>query len=164
MILLAIDPGPTECGWVLCRVVERGLPEVMHCGVSPTEEMIQWSPRAPYDARAADAVVIEKVESFGMAVGAEVFETVYVSGRLAQAVIERVPGTQVARIGRRAVKLHLCGNARAKDTNIRQAILDRYGGRVTARGDKKIPGPLYKVKSHAWPALALAITRAEKIK
>ncbi len=59
------------------------------------------------------------------------------------------------------VKLHLCGNARAKDTNIRQALIDRFGGiegKSKAVGTKKAPGPLYGCKSHMWAALAVAVT------
>jgi len=55
---------------------------------------------------------------------------------------------------RRDVKMHLCGSARAKDANIRQALLDRLG----PVGTKKAPGPLYGVKSHIWAALAVAVT------
>ena len=60
------------------------------------------------------------------------------------------------------VMVHLCHDSRAKDTNIRQALLDlfpRAGGGATPQvGTKGKPGPLYGVSSHAWPALAVAIT------
>ncbi len=60
---------------------------------------------------------------------------------------------------RREVKLHLCGTARAKDNNIRAALLDRFGGsRSVAVGTAKHPGPLYGIRSHEWAALALAVT------
>jgi hypothetical protein len=45
----------------------------------------------------------------------------------------------------------------AKDANIRQAILDRFGGKEKAIGKKANPGPLYGVKSHLWSALAVAL-------
>jgi hypothetical protein len=51
-----------------------------------------------------------------MAVGAEVFDTVLWAGRFAEAA-HRVP---VVMLPRRAVKLALCGDSRAKDANIRQ--------------------------------------------
>ena len=56
------------------------------------------------------------------------------------------------------MKLALCGSARATDANLRAALLDRYGGSGRAIGTRKAPGPLYGVKSHAWAALALAVT------
>ena len=62
---------------------------------------------------------------------------------------------------REDVKLHLCGSPRAKDANIRQALIDRWGGKAEAVGTVKKPGPLYGVKSHAWSALAVAVTALE---
>lgn len=100
-----------------------------------------------------DAVVIEKVESFGMAVGAEVFETVWWSGRFAEAV-DPVP---VERIGRKAVKLAICADARAKDPNVRQALIDRYGGKERAIGTKASPGPLHGIAKDVWAALAVGV-------
>ena len=55
---------------------------------------------------------------------------------------------------RKDVKLHLCGSPRAKDPNIRQALLDKLG----PVGTKRQPGPCYGVKSHAWAALGVAVT------
>ena len=64
-----------------------------------------------------------------------------------------------------SVCMHLCKNNRAKDGNVRQAILDRYpatgGGKNPQVGTKKAPGPLYGVSGHAWQALAVAITAIE---
>ena len=55
--------------------------------------------------------------------------------------------------------MHLCGHPRAKDPNIRQALLDRFGpGREKALGTKKAPGALYGIKGDEWAALAVAIT------
>jgi hypothetical protein len=65
--------------------------------------------------------------------------------------------SQVRKVYRQQVKLHLCGSPRAKDANIRQALLDKLG----PQGTKKAPGPTYGVKSHAWAALAVAVTAAE---
>jgi len=66
------------------------------------------------------------------------------------------------RISRRAVKLHLCGSARAKDANIRQALIDRYGGSA-AIGRKAAPGPLYGVSKDVWSALAIAVTYQQEL-
>jgi len=61
--------------------------------------------------------------------------------------------------------MHLCKNNRAKDANIRQALLDRFpatgGGKAPQIGTKKQPGPLYGVTSHLWSALAVAVTWAD---
>ena len=43
----------------------------------------------------------------------------------------------VIRVKRSAVKLHQCGSNRAKDANVRQALIDKMG----PPGTKKAPGP-----------------------
>jgi hypothetical protein len=102
-------------------------------------------------------VVIEEIQSYGMAVGREVFQTVFWAGRFAQA--SEATHTW-SLLGRRDVKLHLCGSARAKDANIRQALIDRYGGKAAT----KKGGPLYGIRSHLWSALALAVTYQDTAK
>jgi hypothetical protein len=102
------------------------------------------------------------IASYGMAVGREVFETCVWIGRFTQAW--HAPAA-VELVYRQDVKLHLCGNPRARDANIRQALLDLFpragGGKTPQIGTKAKPGPLYGVSSHAWPALAVAITALE---
>jgi hypothetical protein len=66
------------------------------------------------------------------------------------------PTTRIVLLPRKDVKMHLCGTPRAKDGNIRQRLLDLLG----PQGTKKQPGPTYGVKSHAWAALAVAVTAA----
>jgi hypothetical protein len=90
-----------------------------------------------------------------MAVGREVFETVFWTGRFFEAATRR--GASVSRLPRKTIKVHLCGSARAQDSNIRVALCDRFGGSV-AKGTKKAPGPLFGIKSHEWSALALGVT------
>lgn len=158
MRLLAIDPGTTRSAFVELDVVTD---HIRTYGIFPNEQLLHWLRGATNEPRAylppmLDLAVIEKVESFGMAVGAEVFETVYWSGRFAEA-LHPIP---VERLGRRAVKLHLCGHARAKDPNIRQALIDRYGG-PAAIGRKATPGPLYGISGDVWSALAVAVTWAD---
>ena len=80
-------------------------------------------------------------------------DTVLWTGRFAEAA-QRVP---VVLLPRRAVKLALCGDSRAKDANIRQALIDRFGGSA-AVGRKAAPGPLYGISRDVWSALAIAVT------
>ena len=99
-------------------------------------------------------LVIEKVACYGMPVGESVFETVYWSG-----IFARAYGLSFTeRITRGDVKMHLCRSMRAKDGNVRQAILDRFGGKEKAVGKKAIPGPLHGLHGHHFAALGVAIT------
>ena len=152
MRVFAVDPGPEQSGWLYCqtdpfKILEHGITENGDLLCKLTVH------RSVGDV---DLMLIEKVESFGMSVGASVFETVFWSGRFAQ-VVQPVP---VERIGRRVVKLTLCGSMRAKAGNIRQSLCDKFGGDA-AVGRKASPGPLYGCRSHIWPALALVVTYAE---
>jgi hypothetical protein len=61
-------------------------------------------------------------------------------------------------IFRKDIKLFLCGTMRAKDANIRQALIDKIG----PQGTKKTPGPTYGIKSHTWAALAVAVFAAQQ--
>lgn len=150
MKLLALDPGTDETGFVLFDG-ER----VEQSGVARNPDVFALLELAPVGAQLA----IEMVASYGMPVGREVFETCVWIGRFQQAW--REPDA-VCLVYRRDVKLHLCGSARAKDANIRAALLDRFGpGKDKAVGRKAAPGPLYGVASHAWAALGVAVTAAE---
>lgn len=104
-------------------------------------------------------LAIEMIACYGMPVGAETFQTCLWIGRFLQ--IWEQAGGQTRLCYRRDIKLHLCGSARAKDGNIRQALLDRFGGRDMAQGKKKYPGPLYGISGHLWSALAVAVYAME---
>jgi hypothetical protein len=146
--LLAIDPGTTHSG-----VVWFHHGGVLDCGVYENDEVLDLM-----GGGIVGCVAIEMIASYGMAVGREVFETCVWIGRFIESTCNP---ESVRLIYRRDVKLHLCGSVKAKDANVRQALIDRWGGKAEAIGNIKKPGPLYAVKSHAWAALAVAVTAAE---
>lgn len=149
MLIVAIDPGTTKSA----VVTFDGLQVLSHA-IHENEWLVRSLGELGMASDAQGCVlVIEGVEAMGMAVGREVFETVFWSGRMVQAWPYKWE-----RVTRRQVKLHLCGSMKAKDTNIRQALLDRFGGREKALGTKRAPGPMYKVISHEIAALAVAVT------
>lgn len=139
MIILAIDPGQSQSGFCF---FQNG--KVLESGVLDNESM-----KNIIKSQFHDVVAIEMIASYGMPVGQETFETCLWIGRF----IENVKSTYKL-IYRKDVKMNLCGSMRAKDPHIRQAIIDKLG----PIGNKKTPGPLYGVKSHAWSALAVALT------
>lgn len=144
MTVLAIDPGYEQSAWLLFNG------RVLDYGIDTNDDVLKVFGRVAYDV-----AVLEQIESFGMAVGREVFETVFWTGRFFETAREYcVP----ERMPRRTVKTHICQSARAQDSNIRVALIDRFGGTERAIGKKKTPGPLYGIKSHLWAALAIAVT------
>lgn len=150
MTVLAIDPGSEQSAWVLydgTRVLEHGIED---------NERVLSNLSVHHGSWCAYAMVIEQIQSYGMAVGREVFDTVWWSGRFYQTWADcEHPAHQLPR---RDVKLHLCQSARAKDANVRQALLDRFGGEKAAKGNKASPGPLYGLRKDEWAALAIAVT------
>jgi hypothetical protein len=142
-MILAIDPGPVKSAFVIWdgRIVIDSAWIDNH----EIRDVISMYSRKC-------TIAIEMIASYGMAVGADVFQTCVEIGRM-----QEVAEGRAELVFRRDVKLHLCGSARAKDPNIRQALLDRFG----PVGTKKAKGPLYGVKSHIWSALAVAVTASE---
>ncbi|WP_043767533.1 hypothetical protein [Algiphilus aromaticivorans] len=147
MNVLAIDPGPQQSA-----IVHLDDDRILHHEISDNEDLIALL----YGAHFPDCpmLAVEGIASYGMAVGADVFQTCIWIGRF----IEAYPGDHEL-VYRRTVKLNLCGSARAKDPNVRQALIDRYGpGKDRAIGKKATPGPLYGIRSHEWSALAVGVT------
>ena len=153
-MILAIDPGNEQSAFVRFD---------WQCGVPvafnklPNEQALVLF-EEQY-RQCPDELVIEMIASYGMPVGREVFETCVWIGRFVQAWRGRA-----SLVYRRDVKLHLCGQARAKDGNIRQALIDRYGGKDKAIGKKASPGPLYGISADVWSALAVAVTWSDQQK
>ena len=145
--VVAIDPGPVKSALVVWSGSVINL--ARYASNSEILALLQsWQPSA------GRPCVIEQVVSYGMTVGAEVFETVFWSGRFCEAY----GAERVHRMPRLHVKLHLCHDSRARDANIRQALIDRFGGKNAAIGKKAARGPLYGISGDLWAALALAIT------
>lgn len=143
--VLAIDPGSEKSAWVIWNG-ER----VTECGIVDNHELLSILMEQPHTI----GFVCERIACYGMPVGEDVFQTCFWIGRFIQAIdplkMELLPRTKI--------KAHLCGSTRAKDPNVRQALIDKIGN----VGTKKNPGPLYGVRSHIWAALAVAVVFAEQ--
>ena len=148
MRLLAIDPGNVESAWV--RFDGQRVIDFRKCENS--EIIADLSGHTGY--LDADHLAIETLHARGMPTAQEEMEMQLWAGRFIQA-FDYGPFTKVRRIDE---KITLCGSARAKDGNIRQALIDRFGGKEKAIGKKKTPGPLYGVSGDVWQALAIAVT------
>ena len=154
MSVLAIDPGPTHSAFVVYDG-DSMLP--VDFGKLPNAELRSYVGRGGYDVCA-----IEMIASYGMPVGAEVFQTCVEIGRFVEIV--ESSGLPHVLVYRKDVKLALCNSPRANDASIRQALIDRYGGKDKAIGRKANQGPLYGVTADVWSALAIAVTVTEQTK
>lgn len=154
--VLAVDPGNEESAYALVDVDTRRPVEVRKV---LNRHLLERMPRL---ADRAAFVAIEMVASYGMPVGAEVFETCVWIGRFQQ--VAETAGTRVGLVYRRDVKLHLCGTSAAKDGNVIQALVDRFarGQRNRGKGTKAEPGWFYGFAKDMWQAQALAVVVADK--
>lgn len=119
MKIIAIDPGNKESAWLRLECFQYGGDRIIDFGKHPNEDILSI-----LATTYAEHLAIEMVQSFGMAVGASVFDTVFWAGRFAQMWRDK-PG-KFSLVYRKDVKLHLCNSMRAKDGNIRQALIDRF--------------------------------------
>jgi hypothetical protein len=142
-MILAIDSGTTQSAFV--QYDEKNKQIIDH-GILPNPEM-----RQILIGREYDLVALEMIASYGMPVGASTFETCLWIGRFIE-----VARTEARLCYRKDVKMFLCGSMRAKDGNVRQALIDMLG----AQGTKKNKGSTYGISSHTWAALAVAVYAA----
>jgi len=163
MRILAIDPGTEQSGW--CEY-DTDSHAVVSSGIELNSVLADHMDTA---GLLIDRLAVEMVACYGMPVGRETFETCVWIGEFKRAwsvAIEKPVDLSDVAVYRREVKMYLCNSMRAKDKNVRQAILDRFeptgGGKTPQIGTKTQPGPLYGVSGHVWSALGVALTFAAR--
>lgn len=146
--LCFIDPGTTHSAFVFWDG------EVIHQkGLVENEQMLNIID-ATSNSAAPAGLYIEMVASYGMPVGKTVFQTVLLIGRLIEIGYDNILSPRL--VFRKDIKLHHCGQTRAKDSNITQALKDKYGPVST----KAQPNPVYgadyqnKMRKDIWQAFA----------
>lgn len=157
MNVLAIDPGSSHSAFVILSEAGR----VTDHAKMPNAELLEFVrtvdrgyKRTPVSTH---HLAIELAESFGAKVWAQVFTTTLWAGRFVEAF-----GGAFTTLGRREIKVHVTGSARAKDQQVRQCLLERWGGKDKALGTKQQPGPLHGLTADRWAALAVAVTYSDR--
>lgn len=155
-MILAIDPGNEYSAYA---VLDKDLKPV-DFGKIPNNELYQKVELWAADWPAITNLAIEMVACYGMPVGKEVFETCVAIGRIVQIAIN-LP-TQY--IYRKDEKINLCGSMKAKDANIRQALIDRFAKHdlKNGKGTKKSPDWFYGFHADIWAAYAVGVTFHDK--
>lgn len=172
---LAIDPGNEFSAYVLLQ------PDaILASGKVPNATMLNILLAGVPGAK---HLAIETMKPRGMPTAFEEMQTQLFAGRCIQAW-----GLEFTQMFRHDVKIHICGRGNAKDTNIRQALIDKFGG-AAAIGGKRCkrcggkgwrgrdhdacdscygstwtlpPGPLVDITEDRWSALAIGVTWWEK--
>lgn len=152
MRILAIDPGNTESGVAIVQMPDFRLEWFAKL---PNEDVVKVATRYNFDE-----VAIEMVGCYGMPVGKDVFETCLWIGRF----IEQLKEHKISFVYRKEEKIHLCGSMKAKDSNIKQALVNRYAKHdfKSGKGTKKEPDTFYGVSKDVWQAIAVGVTHFEK--
>lgn len=154
MKLLAIDPGNVKSAWV---EYETGAPgRVLDFGLQENDVILNAISGRGFDV---DLLAIEMPKPRGMPTSYEEMLTCVEIGRF----LDRWGRNGVTKhrlVHRIEEKLTICGRSNATDSNIRQALIDRWGGKERAIGKKDRPGPLYGISNDVWQALAIAVTYA----
>lgn len=164
MLVLAIDPGNVESAYVLMNESYKPL----KFWKVPNEDMRKVI--VEINLQNDDVVtVIEMVASYGMAVGREVFDTCVWIGKFSEIALSacfnnKFPTGKVEYIYRKDVKMNLCGQMKAKDSNIRQALVDRFAKHdlKNGKGTKGNPDWFYGFKADIWQSYALGVTYIDK--
>lgn len=158
MRVIGIDPGNINSAYCLIdgetlRPLEFGKWE---------NEVLRRYLREELSFDENDRGAVEMVASYGMAVGREVFDTCRWIGRFEE-ILTRKLYTPPTLIYRKDEKLHICHDSRAKDANIRRALIDRFAVHdlKNGKGTKKNPDWFYGFHADCWAAYAVAITFAE---
>lgn len=144
-MLIAIDPGPLKSAYVVMESDYKHL----EFGIVENYKLLDICKAENINNT---DLVIEMIASYGMAVGAETFETVFWIGRFWQ-IFDGFDSLRT-RIYRKDVKMNLCNTMRANDSNIRQALIDRFG----VVGTKKDKGFFYGFSKDIWAAYAVGAT------
>ena len=153
-MILAIDPGSVQSAF--CLIDEASFRPVRFAKVHNPELL---SGIAGMDA---GSVVIERVASYGQAVGRDVFATCEWIGRLTEAAVR--DGKAVHYIYRREEKAALCGRMNAGDADVRRALIDRFAAfdLRSGKGTKKRPDWFYGFAADVWQAYAVGVTFMDK--
>lgn len=166
MTTFAIDPGPTHSSYVVLDQDNK-----IHGQDDCETEYLLFALDLFRGVENSQEVVCEMVQHYGsgMSAGAEVFDTCVVIGRIQQHCVHLGLPFHVLR--RPQIKTHLCGTPRAKDANVRQALIDLLGPqriktqveKTNKKGGRKLvtisaPGPTFGVSEHRWAALAVGVT------
>jgi hypothetical protein len=144
-MILAIDPGTHESGYCL---YDGG--RVISAGVMDNHDLL----RVIADDR-SDVLAIEKMVSYGRAVGQECFDTCEWAGRFRQVWGSPEETLSVTRL---QVKKALGIPGSSDDAAVNRRLREVIG----EKGTKANPGPTFGVSTHAWAALGVAYAAAKR--
>lgn len=157
MRVFAIDPGNTQSAYC---VVDAETLRPLDFNKIPNNVLRDYI--RDYRFEEEDRAVVEMIQSYGMAVGKDVFDTAVWIGRYKECLDRRLL-LPADFLDRKEEMLHICQSRRAKDANIRRALIDRFAQHdlKNGKGTKANPDWFYGFKADMWAAYAVALTYIE---
>lgn len=154
-MILAIDPGNTESAY--CFIDEKTYKPIKFAKTH-NDNILKIIKEETYNK-----LIVEMIASYGMAVGKEVFDTCVWIGRFIQENNFH-ENRNHEYIYRKEEKINLCGSMKAKDSNIRKALIDRFAtfDFKNGKGTKKQNDWFYGFSKDIWSAYAVGITYLDK--
>ena len=159
--ILAIDPGNIKSAYCLISTGDLKPLEKRKVDNECLLDLLR-----SIDEKHLKNACIEMIGHYGtgMPAGKSVFDTCLWIGRFSEAIYERTNKLPTY-IMRSEEKMLLCGTMKAKDSNIRQALIDRFAkfDFKNGKGTKKNQDWFYGFSADCWQAYAVGITYAEKV-
>lgn len=150
MEVLCLDVGSEESGYVLMDEIPCKL---LKFGKIKNDSLLEIVKNEKYEK-----LIYEEFQSYGMPIGVTTIKSITWNGRFIQSALDR--GIKVVSVYRKDEKLVLCNSMKAKDSNIRQALINRYAKHdfKNGKGTKKNPDTFYGVSNDVWAAIAVGVT------
>ena len=154
-MIFAIDPGNIKSAYV---IVGSDMQVLEHCKADnlQVEKALYKALKIPNIE-----IVCESVTCYGMPVGKEVFDTCKQIGRFEH--ICDLFKNRINYVPRIKEKTIICHDAKAKDSNIRRALIDKYAkfDFKNGKGNKRNPDWFQGFGGDEWSAFAVAETYKE---
>lgn len=157
MKVFAIDPGNTQSAYCVVDVATLRPLEFEKLPNAALRERIK-----DFRFDELDRAAVEMLQSYGNLIGKDVLETAVWVGRFSECIDRKLlhPVEMIFRIDE---KMHITGDSRAGDANIRRALIDRFCTHDfrTGRGTKAKPDFFHGFAGDVWAAYAVALTYIE---
>lgn len=148
-IILGIDQGNVESG-VLSLTINPL--KIASKAKIPNHLVLDLIKELKNDKTLNIHLCIEKFKSYGMPMGQTTIDSIEWGGRFIQAFDN---AAQTLSVPRKTITKHHCHSGKAKDGNVRQALIDRFEPDLPPK--KRPKGFLKGISKDEWSALAIAL-------
>lgn len=157
MIILSLDVGTEQSGYCFMNSADYA---PLEFGKMNNQELLERIVMMGLYG----ALVYEEFQSYGMTVGQSTIKSITWNGRFIQVAWDRkIPFYPIYRVEE---KINLCKSTKAKDANLRQAMIDRFAkfDFKNGKGTKNNRDWFYGFSKDAWSAAIIGVTFIDKMR